>query len=99
MSTPQIAPASPTKQVGAPENPPPWPGAIPSLIEEIDQLVTFAGMVRASLDDGTLGLGIEIDEFDTASNRIVEACRWLQYHRADVTVSRRRTWCGTSWRA
>ncbi|GAA3044366.1 hypothetical protein Aglo01_44970 [Actinokineospora globicatena] len=56
------------------------------MVEELDDLVKFAAMVRSSVEDGTLGTGAEIDEFDAVSSRIVEACRWLQYHRADVTV-------------
>ncbi|WP_156893763.1 hypothetical protein [Actinokineospora enzanensis] len=59
----------------------PWPVGVPSLVDDLNDLVKYARQVSGCLAGGTLGHGLEVDNLDSTAHRVIEACRWLQIHQ------------------
>ncbi|GLZ37160.1 hypothetical protein [Actinokineospora sp. NBRC 105648] len=71
-----------TPQTTAPADPStPWPSFVPSLVDDLRDLIRYANEVLDSITEGTFDKGLEIDNLDSTAYGVIEACRWLQVHQ------------------
>ncbi|GLZ42736.1 hypothetical protein [Actinokineospora sp. NBRC 105648] len=64
-----------------------WPEGVPTLIEDLRDLIGCAHRLIASVAEGSpLRDHKAVDGIDSTAYRVVEACRWLQVHQTIPTT-------------